>query len=113
MRTIVAGAGLVLLAYTVQGALVYALAGPWWALGYLVSLPPSASWDFRFRDRARRAVRRMRAYLHLRARPRLTASLRSEAAWIAAEAAAIERAVLSESAGAGNSPSRTIANQVS
>ena len=57
MRTIVAGSALVLLAYIVQTALVHALAGPWWALAYLISLPPSASWDFRFRDRARRARR--------------------------------------------------------
>ena len=93
MRTIVAGAGLVLLAYVVQGAFIYTLAGPWWMLAYLVSLPPSATWDFRFRDRAQRARRRMRAYLHLRARPRLTAWLRSEADWLATEAAAIERIV--------------------
>ena len=93
MRTIVAGAGLVLLAYLVQGTFVYALAGPWWTVAYLVSLPPSATWDFRFRDRARRARRRMRAYLHMRARPELTAWLRAEAAWLGAEAVVIERAV--------------------
>ena len=93
MRTIVAGAGLVLLAYLVQGAFVHVLAGPWWMLAYLASLPPSATWDFRFRDRAQRARRRMRAYLHLRARPAFTAWLRGEAEWLAAEAVAIERIV--------------------
>ena len=97
MRTIVAGAGLVLLAYLVQGAIIQAVAGPWWVLAYLASLPPSATWDFRFRDRAARARRRMRAYLHLRARPELTTWLRAEAAWLAMEAGEIEEAVRRES----------------
>jgi glycerol-3-phosphate O-acyltransferase / dihydroxyacetone phosphate acyltransferase len=113
MRTIVAGAGLVLLAYALQSALVYALAGPWWALGYLGSLPPSASLDFRFRDRARRAWRRMRAYLHMRARPGFTTWLRSEAAWLAGEAAAIERVVSSEPGNVNDLSGRAAASEAS
>lgn len=91
MHTIVAGMGFVLAAYAVQGGLVAWLAGPWWALAYVASLPLAALWDFRARDRLARATARARAYLTFRRDPALQQRLQSEARWLLAEAAALEQ----------------------
>ncbi|MDQ3699145.1 MAG: lysophospholipid acyltransferase family protein [Gemmatimonadota bacterium] len=91
MHTIVIGLILVLLAYAAQMALVWALTSPMWALLYVASLPLAASWDFRFRERVRRAAGRMRAYFQLRGDPGLRRRLADEIAWLREEALALER----------------------
>lgn len=91
MRLIALGFGLVLLAYTVQTVIVAAVAGPIWAAAYLLSLPPSASWDFRLRDRGNRAHQRVRTWLQLRGDAGVRDRLQDEAKWISEEAAALER----------------------
>lgn len=90
MRTIVAGAALVLGFYTAQGALVAAFAGWVAALIYIVSLPLAADVNFLLRDRLGRALQRARTYLLFRRRPKLHARLQSELARVRAEAMAIE-----------------------
>ena len=96
MHTIVAGLATVLVAYLLQGAIVWRLAGPWWALAYVVTLPVSAAWDFRFRDYIARARARVHAYRTLRADPALRERLREEVRWLREEAIAIETAFASE-----------------
>ncbi|MEO7521871.1 MAG: lysophospholipid acyltransferase family protein [Gemmatimonas sp.] len=91
MRTLVGGVVLVLLSYAVLTALVGAIAGPWWALLFFASLVPSASSDFRYGDRFRRAQDRARAYLRFRRDPSLQRALVAEADWLRSEAAALER----------------------
>lgn len=91
MHTILAGVGLVLLAYAAQTTVVAMVAGPWWALAYLVSLPVAASVDLRLRDRLRRARDRMRAYFTFRREPRLHEQLRAELHWLREEALELER----------------------
>jgi 1-acyl-sn-glycerol-3-phosphate acyltransferase len=91
MHTIVAGLVLVPLFYAAQTALVWWLAGGWWALAYLVSLPPSARWALRYADRLAHARRRVRAYLLFRREPSLRAGLAAEVAWVREEAAALAR----------------------
>ena len=91
MRTIVAGAGLVLAFYIAQGALVAWLAGWLAALVYVASLPLAADVNFVLRDRLRRARRRARTYLLFRRRPRLHAQLQSELQRLRGEALEIER----------------------
>ncbi|MES2522453.1 MAG: lysophospholipid acyltransferase family protein [Gemmatimonadota bacterium] len=91
MRTLVVGTGLVLLSYAAQTALVGALAGPWWALLFLLSLVPSATSDFRYGDRLRRARQRARAWFRFRRDPGLQPTLLAEADWLREEAAALER----------------------
>jgi 1-acyl-sn-glycerol-3-phosphate acyltransferase len=93
MHTIVAGLATVAAAYLLQTAIVWRLAGPWWALAYLATLPFSASWDFRFRDYIARARARVRAYRTLRGDPALRERLREEVRWLREEAIAIEGAV--------------------
>lgn len=95
MNTLVAGLVLVLGAYAVQTAVVGWLAGPWWALAFLLTLVPSASNDLRYGDRTRRARARMRAYFTFRREPELQRALLAEADLLRREAGALERAVLS------------------
>ena len=90
MRTIVAGAALVLGFYTAQGAVVAAFAGWLAAIIYIVSLPLAADVNFLLRDRLRRALQRARTYLLFRRRPKLHARLQSELERVRAEAMAIE-----------------------
>ena len=89
MHTIVAGLGLVLLFYALQTALVWQLAGWGWGLLYLGSLPLTAHWDFRYRERLRRARQRVRTYLLFRREPELRRRLCDEVAALRAEAAAL------------------------
>ncbi len=91
MITVVAGMVLVLAFYALQTALVWKLAGPWWALGYLVTLPLSANWDLHYSDRLRRARARTRTYLTLRGDPALRARLVGEMQWLRSEVVEIER----------------------
>jgi len=91
MHTVVIGLVSVLPFYAVQTTVVGLMAGPWWALAYLASLVPSADWDFRYQDRRRRAVRRMRTFLRLRRAPAVRASLAQDAAWLREEATSLER----------------------
>jgi glycerol-3-phosphate O-acyltransferase/dihydroxyacetone phosphate acyltransferase len=90
MYTLVVGLGLVLIAYAVQTAIVARFAGAWWASAYLLSLPLAATWDIRFRDRLRRAGKRMRTYFQYRRDPSLRPRLAKELAWLRDEALAIE-----------------------
>jgi 1-acyl-sn-glycerol-3-phosphate acyltransferase len=90
MRTIVLGLGLTLVAYAVQTAVVAWLAGPWWALAYLASLPPSSVVRLRWIDRARRALRRARTYARFRRDPALRERFRAELAWLREESLALE-----------------------
>jgi 1-acyl-sn-glycerol-3-phosphate acyltransferase len=89
MRTIVAGLVLVLAFYAIQTTVVASIAG--WPVGllYTLSLPLSASWDFRYADRRRRAIARVRTYLRLRRDPALRGRLADEVAWLRAEALAL------------------------
>jgi hypothetical protein len=93
MHTLVTGLALVLLFYALQSALVWALAGAGWAAVYLVSLPLAARWDFRFRERMRRAAVRVRSYLRFRREPALQATLVAEARALGAEALALDEAL--------------------
>ena len=52
---------------------------------------PSASSDFRYGDRLRRARQRARAYLRFRRDPALQPALLAEASWLREEAASLER----------------------
>ena len=92
MRTIVAGAAFVLMMYMLQGAAVALIAGPWWGLAYVGSLPIAADINLRTRDRLRRAFRRARAYLHFRRRPRVQNDLLLHANRLREEAATLARA---------------------
>jgi 1-acyl-sn-glycerol-3-phosphate acyltransferase len=92
MRAIVAGAAFVLMMYMLQGAAVTLVAGPWWGLAYVLSLPITADINLRMRDRLHRALRRARTYLLFRARPRLQDSLTDEARVLRAEVVALAQA---------------------
>lgn len=90
MHTIVVGVVTVPVFYALQTALVWRLTGSgWWALAYLVTLPPSAGWWLRYGDRLARARRRVRAYLRLRRDPALGAEIRREVGWVRTEATAV------------------------
>lgn len=89
MNTIVIGLILVPLFYVAQTALVWWLAGPWWALPYAASLIPSASWDIRYTERLRQLKRRALAWRHFREDPGLQVKLRDELFSLRDEAAAI------------------------
>jgi len=91
MRTIVAGAVLVLAFYAVQGTLVAVLAGWVAALSYVVSLPLAADVNFLLRERLSRVIRRARTYLLFRRRPKLHAQLQRELHRLQFEAVEIER----------------------
>jgi 1-acyl-sn-glycerol-3-phosphate acyltransferase len=93
MHTIVAGLALVPVFYAAQAALVGRLAGGWWALAYLLSLPAAAGWSLRYADRLAHARRRVRAWMIFRREPASRAELRREVEWVREEAAEIERAV--------------------
>ena len=93
MHTVVVGLILVLVFYLLQTALVWWWADVGWAALYLLSLPTAARWDFRFRERMRRAGARVRSYLRFRRDPALQARLLDEAWWLRTQAAAIDPAV--------------------
>ena len=101
MHTIVVGLGLVTLFYLLLGVVLWRVVGPWWALGWLATLPVCASIDFRFRDLTDRAVRRVRAFFTLRRDPVLRDHLRAEIARLRIEATALESALVGTSVPAG------------
>jgi glycerol-3-phosphate O-acyltransferase/dihydroxyacetone phosphate acyltransferase len=89
MNTIVAGLVLVLAFYITQVSIV-----AWWlgwavAMVYAVSLPLSATWDFRYADRLRRGIARVRTYLQFRRDPDLHRCLLDDLAWLRDEAVAL------------------------
>ena len=90
MRTIVAGAALVLLFYAAQGVAVSILFGWLAAVLYVVSLPLAADMNFVLRERLRAAVRRARTYLLFRRRPKLQERLQGELQRLTSEALEIE-----------------------
>ncbi len=101
MRTIVAGLGLVLASYALQGAVVWWLAGGLAAALWLALLPIAADVDLRYSDRITAAVRRTRAYLTLRRDPGLAESLARERAGLAAEITELDVALTAALTGAG------------
>jgi len=92
-NTIVAALVLVLGFYASHTAVVV------WSLRYVigavyaVSLPPSATWDFRYADRRRRATARVRTYLRFRREPTLQQQLRAELMWLRTEALELNSAM--------------------
>lgn len=93
MRTVIAGAAFVLVAYAVQSALVTALWGVWVGFGYLVSLPIAADIDFWLSDRMSRVARRARAFLQFERDPALHESLINELAQLRREVIELDRAL--------------------
>lgn len=93
MYTIVGGLVFVLLFYAAQTLLVGALAGRWWALAYVFTLPISADWDFRYQERLERGAQRTRSYLRFRRDPAFHQWLLDEARWLRDEAVALDRAI--------------------
>jgi hypothetical protein len=91
MLTIVSGFILVVAFYAIQSTVVGLLLGLPWALLYAVSLPVSASWDFRFSERRARAIDRSRAYRLLRRDPQLCERLRHALRELRAEASELDR----------------------
>jgi 1-acyl-sn-glycerol-3-phosphate acyltransferase len=85
MNTIVAGLILVLIFYSAQTILVGWMFGWITTLAYAISLPISATWDFRYADRLHRAVARVRTYVRFRRDRRLHDHLLSELAWLRAD----------------------------
>ena len=63
------------------------------SLVYAVSLPVSATWDFRYADRIRRARARVRTYLRLRRNPLLHRRLLDELTWLRKEATMLDELV--------------------
>jgi hypothetical protein len=98
MRTIVAGAALVLAFYTAQGLAVGLLAGWIAAILYIASLPVAADINFLLTERRHRAIQRARTYLRFRARPRLQARLQADLIRLREEAVEIEALVLRDGA---------------
>jgi 1-acyl-sn-glycerol-3-phosphate acyltransferase len=91
MRTVLAGAALVALAYVAQTIAVAAIWGPVVAAVYLVSLPVAADVNFYLSERVVRAARRARAYLTFRRDPALQRHFAGELATLRNEVAAFER----------------------
>ena len=85
MNTIIAGLVSVLVFYSVQIAIVAWAFGWIAAVVYTISLPASATWDFRYADRLRRAFARIRTYRRFRKEPDLHAWLLAELAWLRTE----------------------------
>jgi hypothetical protein len=93
MRTVLAGAALVLLAYLAQTLAVAAVWGPMVAAGYLVSLPIAADINFYLSERIRRAACRARAYLRFRRDPELQRRLDGELTALRQDVVAFEYAL--------------------
>ena len=85
-NTIVAGLVLVAAFYAAQVSLVGWLLNWIAAIVYSVSLPLSASWDFRYADRLRRGAVRVRTYLRFRRDPAIHRQLLNDLTWLRAEA---------------------------
>lgn len=92
MRTLVAGAALVLIAYLAQTVVVGLLTTPLIAVLYLASLPLAADVNFILSDRLRRAARRARAFVLLSTNRELREGLTSELALLRAEVVSLDDA---------------------
>jgi glycerol-3-phosphate O-acyltransferase/dihydroxyacetone phosphate acyltransferase len=92
MRTVVAGAALVLIAYLAQSAVVGLLTTPLIAILYLASLPLAADVNFILSDRLRRAAQRARAFFLLYTKRSLREGLTAELALLRAEVVALDDA---------------------
>ncbi|MFL5638634.1 MAG: lysophospholipid acyltransferase family protein, partial [Gemmatimonadaceae bacterium] len=90
MNTIVAGLVVVLAFYVAQISLVGWGLGWAAALAYGMLLPLSATWDFRYADRLRRGVARVRAYLRFRRDPPFHRRLLEDVAWLRSEAVTLD-----------------------
>jgi 1-acyl-sn-glycerol-3-phosphate acyltransferase len=90
MRTIVAGAALVLAFYVAQGLAVGLLFGGLAALLYVASLPLAADVNFVLRERLSAALRRARTYFLFRGRPKLQERLQSDLQRLRADALELE-----------------------
>ena len=93
MRTLVAGAALVIVAYLAQTVVVGLLTTPLTAMLYLASLPLAAEVNFALSDRLRRAARRTRAFFLLSANRDLREQLTTEFAQLRAEVLSLDDAV--------------------
>src|SRR6185503_19152604 len=93
MRTLVAGASLVGLAYLAQTTAVALVWGPLVATAYLISLPIAADLNFYLSDRLARARRRARAFLRFRRDPGLQHRLADELAVLRDDVAAFSTAL--------------------
>jgi hypothetical protein len=96
MHTIVLGAIVIPVFYAVQTGVVWRYAGPWWALVYIASLIPSASWDIRYTERLRQLRRRAMAWRHFREDPGLQSKLHQELSSLRREAASIASGTAAE-----------------
>ena len=96
-NTIVAGLVLVLAFYIAQTVVVAWQFGTIVAIIYAASLPISATWDFRYADRIRRAIARIRTYFRFRRDPELHRQLRTELEWLRGEALTLNDVVNSAS----------------
>jgi len=92
MRTVVAGAALVLIAYLAQSVVVGLLTTPLIAILYLASLPIAADVNFILSDRLRRAVQRARAFFLLYSKRDLREGLTAELALLRAEVLSLDDA---------------------
>lgn len=104
MRTVLAGAMLVLLAYLAQSFAVGVAWGPIVALGYLVSLPVAADINFSLSDRLHRASRRARAFLRFRRNRDLQRRLTDELASLRHDLLNFERALVAETSSGDSAP---------
>ena len=100
MRTIVAGAAFVSLAYLAQSAAVAAIWGPAAGLCYLVSLPLAAEINFYLTSRLGRAARRARTYVRFRRDPDLQQRLSADLEALREDLTAFDRALAKREAGA-------------
>ncbi|HEY9227322.1 MAG TPA: lysophospholipid acyltransferase family protein [Gemmatimonadaceae bacterium] len=93
MRTLVAGASLVLLTYLLQTVAVGAVWGPVTTAIYLASLPIAADINFYLSDRLERAARRARAFVLFKRDPGLQRRLSEELAALRAEVTEFDQAL--------------------
>lgn len=91
MRTFTIGLALVLLTYVLLTTVVGMVLGPWWALIFVCTLVPSASRDWKYRDRLRRIRERIRAFRTFRRTPGLQQALQRDAEALRTEAGALEQ----------------------
>lgn len=94
MHTLVSGLVFVLAFYALIAIAIARAVGGWWALAYLLLLPPAATLDFWISGRLHRAAVRARAYIILRRDASLRDTLLQEARELRAEARRLD-AVLS------------------
>ena len=96
MRTLVAGAALVLVAYLLQTVAVGLLFGVVPAIIYLISLPVTADINFYLSDRLRRAMRRAKAFVRFQRDPRLRVRLANEITALREDIALFDRMLRAE-----------------